>query len=34
MNYIRALGEIHQKLTGEAEEVVEVVAGIPVTLKV
>lgn len=34
MNYIRALGEIHQKLTGEAEEVVEVVAGIPVILKV
>ena len=33
MNYIRALGEIHQKLVLEAEEVIEVVAGIPVILK-
>ncbi|MBP5281685.1 MAG: bifunctional adenosylcobinamide kinase/adenosylcobinamide-phosphate guanylyltransferase, partial [Lachnospiraceae bacterium] len=32
-NYIRALGEIHQKLVLEAEEVIEVVAGIPVILK-
>ena len=32
-NYIRALGEIHQELTWDAEEVIEVVAGIPVILK-
>ena len=32
-NYIRALGKIHQELAGEAEEVTEVVAGIPVVLK-
>lgn len=33
MNYIKALGRIHQELSGQASEVVEVVAGIPVMLK-
>lgn len=32
-NYIRALGRLHQELAREAGEVVEVVAGIPLTVK-
>ena len=32
-NYILALGKIHQELAQEAEEVIEVVAGIPMVLK-
>lgn len=33
INYIRALGRLHQELAGKAAEVTEVVAGIPVMIK-
>jgi len=33
INYVRALGRLHQELAGRAAQVTEVVAGIPVTLK-
>lgn len=33
VNYIRALGKLHEELARIASEVVEVVAGIPLTLK-
>lgn len=33
MEYIRAMGCIHEKLTGMADQVVEVVAGIPIMIK-